>query len=60
MLKGVLEMRNYLKPAMEMEAFEVEDIITASAPAIIVSPDPTEVETDEFMAAPVIDAVDFN
>ena len=53
-------MRNYLKPAMEMEAFEVEDIITASAPGIIVSPDPSEPELDDFMAAPVIDAVDFN
>ena len=59
MLKGVLEMRNYLKPAMEMEAFEVEDIITASAP-VIVSPDPSEPDHDIFMAAPVIDAVDFN
>ena len=53
-------MRNYLKPAMEMEAFEVEDIITASAPGIIVSPDPSEPDHDSFIAAPVIDAVDFN
>lgn len=52
-------MRNYLKPAMEMEAFEVEDIITASN-QIIVSPDPSEPEIDDFMAAPIIDAVDFN
>lgn len=53
-------MRNYLKPAIEMEAFEVEDIITASTPGPVVG-DQNEIESDEIMMeAPIIDAVDFN
>lgn len=56
-------MRIYLKPAMEMEAFEVEDIITASGnvpSGPVVDPDIGEIPGDEFMEAPIIDAVDFN
>lgn len=47
-------MRKYLKPAIEMEAFEVKDFIMDDS-------DPSEIlESEEVAAAAPISAVDFN
>jgi hypothetical protein len=43
-------MRKYLKPAMEMEAFDVEDIITVSVPEMM----------DDDASAPADLDIDFN
>lgn len=54
-------MRKYLKPAMDMEAFDVEDVITVSDPMNhqTLTPDPnTNKDFEEGIDAPIF--VNFN
>ncbi len=47
-------MRKYLKPALEIEAFDVEDVITASVPGqIIVTPGGPDAEELGTATAPI-------
>ena len=48
-------MRKYLKPALEIEAFDVEDVITASTTSGIIDSSGIGGE-----AAPIIDVIEIN
>lgn len=46
-------MRKYLKPALEIEAFDVEDVITASAGGITITPSNPDAEELGTASAPI-------
>ena len=51
-------MRKYLKPALEIEAFDVEDVITASVDPAIIDGQPVGWGTGS--ASPIIDGIELN
>lgn len=51
-------MRKYLKPALEIEAFDVEDVITASGGDV--THKPIDGPTITPSAAPIIDGIELN
>lgn len=52
-------MRKYLKPALEIEAFDVEDVITASG-QVVPTPIDGPVVGPHGAAAPIIDGIELN
>ena len=46
-------MRKYLKPALEIEAFDVEDVITASVGGIVITPSNPDGEELKEASAPI-------
>ena len=53
-------MRKYLKPALEIEAFDVEDVITASGNVRPGNLDGTEIQWPTGSTAPIIDGIELN